>query len=73
MNNASSDYVYSSKLIIMKMFKKLFLFLPAILLSLCVVACDDDDDNTFADVKNFNELPQQAQAFLNDYFSTYNN
>lgn len=54
------------------MFKKLFLFLPAILLSLCVVACDDDDDNTFADVKNFNELPQQAQAFLNDYFSTYN-
>lgn len=54
------------------MFKKLFLYLPAILLSLCVVACDDDDDNTFADVKNFNELPQQAQAFLNDYFSTYN-
>lgn len=41
------------------------------MLSLCVVSCDDDD-NTFADVKNFNDLPQQAQSFLIDYFSAYN-
>ena len=56
----------------MKMIRKLFLLLPAIMLSLCIVACNDDDDDDFAGVKNFNDLPRQAQAFLNDYFSTYN-
>lgn len=56
----------------MKMIRKLFLLLPAIMLSLCIVACNDDDDDDFAGVKNFNDLPQQAQTFLNDYFSTYN-
>ena len=53
------------------MFKKLLFLFSVLALSLYTVACGDDDE-PFENVKNFNELPQQAQSFINDYFSTYN-